>query len=162
MELSMRLFQARDVAVDGSSLEHHPLDVFELRFQAEPREFLALLKPLVVLHIFVNFRKIDTCLKFGSQVSSIDPVGKIVEPVVLIGRLDDHVVDEQGVFQVGGRHPAVLVKQVPVDHGQGLLVEVAQLSLVQQAFQMPGLFAQLVGPDVHEGGKEPFPSQDHA
>ena len=57
------------------------------------------------------------------------------------------------VFQVGGRHPAVLVKQVPVDHGQGLLVEVAQLSLVQQAFQMPGLFAQLVGPDVHEGGK---------
>jgi len=47
----------------------------------------------------------------------------------------------------------VLVKQLPVEHGQRLLVKVAQLSLVQQALQMPRVPAQPFNPDVHEGGQ---------
>ena len=153
MELPVLRLQPGDVAVNGGALKHHPPDIFELRLQAEPREFLSMPEPLVLPDIGLNFGKIRICLKFGFQLTSVDPDGKVVQPVVLIGGLDDHVVDEQGVFQLLRGHSAVLVKQLPVEHGQRLLVKVAQLPLIQQVFQMPRVPAQPFNPDVHEGGQ---------
>ena len=153
MELPVLRLQPGDVAVNGGALKHHPPDIFELRLQAEPRELLPLPEPLVLPDIGLNFGKITTCFKFGFQLTSVDPDGKVVQPVVLIGGLDDHVVDEQGVFQLLRGHSAVLVKQLPVEHGQRLLVKVAQLPLVQQALQMPRVPAKPFNPDVHEGGQ---------